>query len=392
MDFELTDEQVMLTDSVRRFMERESPVEYVRACDENHEFPERAWKKAAEAGFIGLPIADEYGGSGAGLVDVVLVLEEMALHSTGLAMALAMSTSFGVHSVGSYGSEAQKAEILPALVRGELRFAMGLTEPDAGFDTLNLTTRGRRVAGGWQIDGQKVFTTLAHLADYIVVLARTSPMTGRRGDGLSVFLVPSSTPGVAITPIKKIGNWQTGTNLVFLESVTVPDSAMLGEEGRGWDLLLHTLNSERITTAAIFLGTARAALRDSVEYAKERVVFGQSIGSYQAIQHPLAEVWTELEMTRLMMLRAASLHMDGRPCGTEATMAQWRAAEVAFRAADQGIQVLGGHGYTFDHDMQRYWRDSRVWRLGPISPEMAKNYLAMQLGLPKSYGASTPRS
>jgi acyl-CoA dehydrogenase len=385
MLFEPTEEQAMLVATVRDFMHRECPREYVRECDEAHRFPEEAWTAAARAGLTGIAVPEEYGGQRGTVVDAALALEEMARHSTALSMAITMATSFGVHSVGEYGSEAQKATILPGIASGEVRFALGLTEPDAGFDTLATKTRAARDGAGWRITGQKIFTTLAHLAEYVVVLARTS--TGeRRGDGLSIFLIPQGTAGMEVQPIKKLGNWQIGTNTVFLDGAHVGEEALLGDEGRGWELVLHTLNNERILTAAVFLGTARAALDDAVAYAKERAVFGRPIGTYQAIQHPLAELATDLELVRLMMLKAAALQSAGRSCGVEATMAQWRAAELAFDAADRGMQVLGGHGYTFDHDMQRYWRDARVWRHGPISPEMAKNFVAQSLGLPKSYG------
>lgn len=385
MDFELAEEQEMLRKTVREFVERECPKERARNLDRAKEFPVDMWDRIAEVGFLGIPIPEEYGGQGGTVLDQTIVLEELSRRSTALGYAFFLSSCFGGKSIEYYGNEEQKQHYLPRLANGEIRFALAMTEPSGGSDILSLSTFAEPHEDHYVVNGQKIFISNAQVAHYLIAVTRTQKDPEKRSRGLSILVIPADAKGVTITPIETVGIWGTGTNEVLFDDVAVPRENLLGEEGGGWYHLTKTLNNERILTAATDVGIAQAALEDMVDYAKEREAFGRPIGEYQAIQHYIADSAVELETARLLTYKAAWLETHGKPCDVEATMAKLWAANVACRAADKGIQVLGGYGYTMEFDMQRYWRDSRLNRLGPISDEMARNYIAMKLGLPKSY-------
>lgn len=385
MDFDFTPEQEMLRREIRDFMEKESPREYVRECDEKEEFPHELWGKLAEAGWIGLAIPEAYGGSGGSIMDLALVIEEIGRVNAGMARAFWTSTCFGANSVGVFGTDEQKDEFLPRLARGEIKFCFGVTEPDTGMDTLALKTLAVPDGDYYVINGQKTFITLAHMADYMLLMTRTTWGAPKKSFGITMFLVDAKAAGITTAPIKKLGGKALGINQVFLTDVRVPKACILGEVDHGWYHVLHTMNNERISVAAMALGVARAAFEDALEYAKQRVVFGKPIGQFQAIQHYLAEMFTEIETARWMVYRAAWLQSLGRPCGVEASMAKMVAGGAAFNVANKGMQILAGYSYSMEFDMQRYWRDARLWSMVPATDEMVKNFIGQSLGLPKSY-------
>ena len=386
LNFDLGEQKELLRQGIQKLVDRECPAEYVREMDEKEEFPRHVWDKLAEAGYLGIPIDPEYGGTGGDILDMVIVVEEMAKKSASIALTFMMSSCFGAKALAFAGNTEQKQEFLPRLARGEAMFAISVTEPDGGTDVLNvMKTTARAEGDDFIINGSKVWTTCAHLADYMVVYARTDPQAAKKTQGITIFLVDPKTAGIEIRKINKLGIRATSSFEVFYNDVRVPRSSILGREDYGFYDLLPMLNNERILVAAICLGLAQAAFNDALEYAKQRQAFGRPIGQFQALQHELARTRTDIELATLITYKAAWLQSLGRECGTEANMAKFVAANAACQAADRGMQVLGGYCYSMEFDMQRYWRDSRLYRIAPITDEMVLNFIGEQIGLPRSF-------
>jgi acyl-CoA dehydrogenase len=323
-------------------------------------------------------------------VELALAIEEVAASGAGAAAGFLfiLNSDFGAVTIVKHGNEEQKRRYLPGLAAGTLEFCMALTEPGAGTNTSRITTTARRDGDGYVVTGQKVFISGADRAGGMLLIARTSPAPegSTRTQGISLFLLDPRSPGIEIRPIDKLGIHMSSTNFVYFDNVRVPASGLVGEEGRGWRMLLDTLNPERIATTATCVGTGHLVLRLAAEYARERKVFGAPIGTHQGLTFPLAECKAQLELARLMNYKAAWAFDRGLSCGDETNMAKYVAAEAAFRAADQAMQVHGGYGYTTEYHIERYWRDVRLFRTAPVSQEMTLNYIAEHvLGLPKSY-------
>ena len=386
LNFDLGEQKDLLRQGIQELVEKECPAEYVREMDEKEEFPRHVWDKLAEAGYLGIPIDPEYGGTGGDILDMVIVVEEMAKKSASIALTFMMSSCFGAKALAFAGNTQQKQELLPRLARGEAMFAISVTEPDGGTDILNvMKTTARAEGDDFIINGSKVWTTCAHLADYMVVYARTDPQATKKTHGITIFLVDPKTEGIEIRKINKLGIRATSSFEVFYTDVRVPRSSILGRQDYGFYDLLPMLNNERILVAAICLGLAQAAFHDALEYAKQRQAFGRPIGQFQALQHELARTRTDIELATLITYKAAWLQSLGRECGMEANMAKLVAANTACQAADRGMQVLGGYCYSMEFDMQRYWRDSRLYRIAPITDEMVLNFIGEQIGLPRSF-------
>jgi acyl-CoA dehydrogenase len=387
MNFELTDEQLAFRESVRAFVKRECGPDAVRRCLAAGRHDEAVWRKMAEAGLLGVATETKYGGMGGDVMDMCLALEALAPVQV-VAGPYFTTICFGGKSVGYFGTEEQKARLLPGLCAGALRFALSITEPGGGTDVLGaLKTRARRDGNGWVIDGAKVFTSQADLADFLVVVARTTPAEEVRkaAEGVTIFLVPRDAPGVAMTEIDTVLEGAR-TFQIFYEGVRVGEEAVLGEVGRGFYQLLATLNNERIGIAALSVGLAQAALDEALAYAKEREAFGRKIAGFQALQHYAAEMATQIELARLATWRAAWLESNGKPRGVEATMAKMVAADVAVKVADRAMQMCGGMGLSNDMNLLRYWRAARVFQVGPITQEQCKNLIAEKmLGMPRGY-------
>jgi len=385
MDFKFTEEQELLRQTIRKFIEKECPREYQRDLDEKEEFPHDLWNKLAEMGMLGLIIHERYGGMGGNVVDMALAVEELGKGMFVLGDIFMQFNCFGPTTISFFGSERQKSEYLPRLARGEIKICLGVTENHSGTDALSLKTKAVEKDDYYLVNGHKMFTTGAHVSDYVMLMTRTTQEPKKKSRGISIFLVDLKTKGITINRLKKLGIKALGTCQLFFDDVTVPKENLVGERDRGWYHLLNTLNNERIVIAALCVGGAQAALDDAVQYAKERIVFERPIGQYQAIQHYIADMFTKIELARLMVNKAAWLQSNGLPCHIESNMAKLAASEAALYATSKGMQIMAGYGYMMEYDMQRYWRDTKLFEFAPITNEMVRNFLAERLGLPRSY-------
>lgn len=388
MDFQLNDSQVLLRDGARK-LARSFSDDYWAECDDKHRFPWDFYNAFAEAGWLGIAIPEQYGGGGQGILEAALLLQEIAASGAGMNGCSTMHlTIFGLNTIVKHGSESLRNEVLPAAADGSLHVCFGVTEPDAGTDTTRVSTFARRTDGGYVISGRKVWITKAGESQKMVLIARTARReeVARPTDGMSLFLIDIDPEHVHLRAIPKMGRNAVASYEVFIDDYFVPESARIGAEGEGFRYLLDGLNPERILLAHEALGIGRAAVERAVRYAKERVVFDRPIGQNQGIAFPLAEVATRLDAAELMARNAAWRYDNGLPCGREANMAKWLCADAGFTAADRAIQTLGGMGYAREYHVERYFRESRILRLAPVSQEMVMNYVATHvLGLPKSY-------
>ncbi len=386
MDFDLADEHADFRVMVRQWVDRLYPKERAREIEgQEGVFPEQLWRDMADAGFHGIGIEEEFGGQGGDAITQALLSRELTRNLGGLSGVWGISSFAGAKTIGLYGTSEQKSTLLPRLARGDIRFAIAITEPGGGTDLLGgMRTKITKVAEGWRLDGQKVWSSGSASADFLLVLARDASTPDQRGN-VTTVMVPTDTPGVEIRKIPKLGIRSLASCEVFLDGVTVNEEMLVGEPGKGFRQILATLNNERIITAAAALGVLDAVLELSLAYLSEREAFGRPIGQFQSLQHKVAEIVSWRDQSELLVYRAAWLETMGRPCGLEATLAHAVSAQYANQAADYGIQFLGGLGYSMETDMQRYWRDSRLYRIAPITTEMAYNMIAESQGLPRSF-------
>jgi acyl-CoA dehydrogenase len=388
MNFELTEAQEEIVRQVRTLCTN-YPDEYWREHDRRAEFPHDFFAAVAAAGYLGVAIPERYGGSGLGITEAALVMREVAASGGAMAAASSVHLSiFGVSPLVFHGSEEQKLRYLPKVVSGEMHVAFAVTEPDAGNDITHIKTAARRDGDNYVINGRKVFTTKAREAKRMLLLTRTTPFeqVTRKTDGMSLFFAELDPSAVEIRELEKLGRAAVDTNLLFIDNLKVSATDLIGGEGRGFHCLFDGLNPERILVAAEAIGIGRAAIAKAIRYAKERVVFGRPIGQNQAIAHPLADSYSKLEAAELMMLKAAWLFDNRKPCGPEANTAKLRAADAAFEACDRAVQTLGGYGYVREYDVERYFRECRLLKIAPVSQEMVLNSIAEHvLGLPRSY-------
>ena len=387
MDFALTEEQQTFREMVRRWVDAEAPKDWARELERREEeYPFELWDKLTEAGFHGIGVDEEYGGQGGDIIMQMLFARELARTLGGLLWTWGLTSFAGAKSIGLYGTPEQKRKFLPQIAAGKCRVSIGFTEPGGGTDVLGaMKTEAVRADGGWVINGGKMWCTAARAADYILLLARTDKNVEKRHQGLTLFFLPAQQKGVTATLLPKLGMRAMGSCQVHIENVFVPDDLVLGQPGRAWYMLLPTLNNERIMVGAQCLGAIDGVLEDALEYVKQRKAFGRVIGSFQILQHYIADIATMRQQAELMLYHTAWLQSTGRDCGIQANMLKMVASEYAVEAADLGIQILGGMGYSAETDMQRYWRDHRILRMTPISNEMVRNSIAESLGLPRSF-------
>jgi acyl-CoA dehydrogenase len=352
-------------------------------------FPEDFFQAFAASGWLGICIPEAYGGAQLGITEAAIMMQTIAQSGAGLSGASALHMNiFGLNPVVKFGTAEQKARMLPPLVAGRDKACFAVTEPDAGLDTLNLKTRAERSGDRYVVSGQKIWISTAQVATKVLLLARTTPADriAKRTDGLSLFYTDLDRRYVDIREIEKMGRKAVDSNELFIDGLPVPVEDRIGEEGKGFTLILHGMNPERILIAAEAVGLGRAALAKAVGYAKERKVFGSPIGRNQAIQHPLAACWMELEAANLMVFRAAALYDAGEPCGAEANAAKYLAAEAAFKTCETAVMSHGGMGYAREFHVERYLRESLITRIAPVTPHMILNFIAEKvLGLPRSY-------
>jgi acyl-CoA dehydrogenase len=387
MRFELEPELESFRQTVHDWVEREVPKDKALELEsKEHEFPHELWSQMAAAGFHAIGIEERYGGAGGDVTTQVVLARELARSLAGLTWVWGISSFAGGKSVGLYGTEEQKERFLPGLAAGDLRFAIAITEPSGGTDVLGaMRTTAQAADGGWRLNGQKIWCTAANDADYLLLLARSDRDVPKRTQGLTLFLVPTDSDGLELRRIPKLGMKAISSCEVFLDDVLVPEDLVLGEPGRAWYQLLGTLNNERIVLAALALGILDGVLEEALRYLHEREVFGKPLGQMQIMQHYVADIAIWRKQAELLTFNAASLQSRGLPCGNESNMAKLVASERAVEAADRGIQMFGGMGYSLETHMQRYWRDARIYRIAPINNEMVRNTIAESYGLPRSF-------
>jgi acyl-CoA dehydrogenase len=388
VDFELSEDQETIRKAVRELAANFDD-QYWMEKDQAHEFPAEFYRAFADAGWLGITTPEEYGGHGFGITEASLLLEEVAASGAGMNGASSMHLSiFGMHPVIVHGSEELKRENLPRIVSGDLHVCFGVTEPGAGLDTTRITTFARRHGEDYVVSGRKVWISKALESEKILLLTRTTPYdeVTKKTDGMTLFLTDLDRDHVDIRPINKMGRNAVSSNEVFIDDLMVPVSDRVGEEGRGFKYILDGLNPERMLIAAEALGIGRVALEKAVRYGNERVVFNRPIGMNQGLQFPLADSLARLDAAELVLRKATWLYDNGKPCGREANTAKYLCADAGFGAADRALQLHGGMGYSEEYHVSRYFRESRLMKIAPVSQEMILNFLGEHvLGMPRSY-------
>ncbi len=388
MNFDITDDQRAIQTAVQ---EACAPFtdEYWLRKDRDGGFPQDFYAAMASAGWLGIAMPEAYGGAGLGIAEAALMMETVSATGAGMSGASAIHMNvFGLHPVVVHGSDEQKRRWLPPIIEGVQKACFGVTEPNTGLNTLKLRTMAVRRGDRYVVNGQKVWISTAQVADKILLLARTTPIDEVKspGQGLSLFYTDLDRARIEVREIDKLGRKCVDSNQLFIDGLEIPVEDRIGEEGRGFEYILHGLNPERVLVAAEATGMGRAALRRAAAYAGERVVFDRPIGKNQGVQHPLAERWVDLEAATLLYQRAAWLYDQGRPCGAEANAAKFFCAEAGFRACETAVLTHGGFGYAKEYHVERYFRESMLPRIAPIAPQLILSFIAEKvLGLPKSY-------
>jgi acyl-CoA dehydrogenase len=388
MDFSLTEPQQEIRQAILKICGGFGD-EYWLERDRDGEFPHAFYRAIADGGWLGIAMPETYGGAGLGITEAAVMMQAIAESGAAFSGASALHMNiFGLNPVVVFGTDEQKARFLPPLIKGEEKACFAVTEPDAGLDTTRLKTRAVRQGNGYVIHGQKIWISTAQVADRVLLLARTTPLeeVKKVTEGLSLFYAALDRKYVEARVIDKMGRKAVDSNQLFFDGLPVPPEDRIGKEGKGFQYILHGMNPERILIAAEAIGTGRAALARAARYATERIVFGRPIGQNQAIQHPLAKCWAELEAANLMMLKAAALYDAGKPCGVEANAAKYLAAEAGFAACENAVMTHGGMGYAKEFHVERYLREIMIPRIAPVSRELILSHIAEKaLGLPKSY-------
>jgi acyl-CoA dehydrogenase len=388
MDFALSEEQELIRTQVRN-LARKFDWGYWRELDRTGEYPHEFFNTFAANGWLGTVIPTEYGGSGLGVTEACIVLEEICASGAGTSGASPIHFSmFPPQPIIKYGSEEMKRRYLPKIARGEMKLAFSVTEPNVGTDTAHIETTAVRDGDDWVINGRKVWCTNAQNADRVLILTRTTPydQVAKKTKGMTLFFPEMDRQAITVRLIEKMGRHAVDSNELFIDGLRVSHADMVGQEGEGFYHLIDGLNPERIVIAAEAVGIGKAAVERAVQYAKDRVVFGRPIGQNQGVQFPLAEAYARLEAAELLTFKAAWLYDHGYPCGKEANAAKLLAAEAGCEAVDHAVQTHGGFGYAKEFDVERLYREIRLYKIAPVSQQMALNYIGEHvLGLPRSY-------
>ena len=388
MDFALTHDQQAIQAAVAKVC-ADFGDDYWLKKDREGGFPHDFHAALAGAGWLGIAMPTKVGGAGLGITEAALMMQTVSESGGGIAAASAIHMNiFGLHPVVVFGTPEQQERWLPPLIAGEHKACFGVTEPNTGLNTLQLKTRAVRHGDHYLVNGQKIWISTAQVAQKILLLARTTPLaevSAPRG-GLSLFYTDLDRSTIDVREIEKMGRKAVDSNELFIDGLTIPVEDRIGEEGKGFDYILHGMNPERVLLAAEAIGLGRVALKRAANYAKERIVFDRPIGMNQGIQHPLAERWMELEAAQLMMLKAAWLYDQGKPCAAAANAAKYLGAEAGFRACETAVLTHGGMGYAKEFHVERYFREAMLPRIAPVSSQMIFCFIAEKiLGLPKSY-------
>jgi len=387
MNFSLTPEQEQIRDAVVKVC-APFDADYWLRKDHDGGFPDDFHRALADAGWLGIAMPENYGGAGLGISEAALMMHTISATGAGLSGASSVHMNiFGLHPVVVFGTDEQKRRWLPPLIEGRDRACFAVTEPNTGLNTLKLKTRAVREGSHYVVNGQKVWISTAQVATKMLLLARTTPIEECKGtEGLSLFYTDLDRTKIEVREIEKLGRKCVDSNQVFIDGLRIPVEDRVGEEGKGFSYILHGMNPERILIASEAIGLGRAALERAANYANEREVFGRPIGKNQAIQHPLAKSWMELEAAQLMVQKAAWLYDQHLPCAAEANSAKFLAAEACYGACENAIFTHGGMGYAKEYHVERYLRESWIPRLAPVSPQLILCFIAEKvLGLPKSY-------
>jgi acyl-CoA dehydrogenase len=388
MNFDLSEDQLAVRAAIEKVC---APFgdDYWLERDRTGVFPHDFHQAMARDGWLGICMPEEHGGAGLGVTEAAIMMQAIAEAGGGQSAASAVHMNiFGLNPVVVFGTPEQKARMLPPLIRGEEKACFAVTEPDAGLNTTRTKTKAVRDGDHYVMSGAKAFISTAQVAHKMLVLARTTPLeeAAKPTLGMSLFYTDLDRSKVEVRTIEKMGRHCVDTNQVFIDGLRVPVADRIGEEGRGFEYILHGMNPERILIAAEGIGLGKAALKRATQYAKERVVFDRPIGKNQGIQHPLAQCWMELEAATLMVMKAAALYDAGKPCGAEANAAKYLAGEAGFNACQTAVMTHGGYGYAKEYHVERYLREVLISRIAPISPQLILCFIAEKvLGLPKSY-------
>jgi acyl-CoA dehydrogenase len=388
MDFSESDDHRAIRDGVNAVVRRFDD-EYWLARDEDGQFPREFHRAMAEAGWLGITMPVEYGGAGLGVTEAVIMLHEVASHGGAMAAASTVHINlFGPHPIVVFGTPEQRSRWLPRLVQGQDQVAFGFTEPDAGLNTTAIKTFAQKVPGGYRVNGQKVWTSTAQVASKIMLLTRTTKLEdcARPTDGITIFYTDLDRSRIDVHRIPKMGRKAVDSNSIFIDGLFIPEADRIGEEGKGFSYILHSLNPERLLVAAEAIGIGQDALRRATRYARERVVFDRPIGQNQAIQHPLAERWMALEAAWTMVMKGAWLYDQHKPCGAEANTAKFLGARAGYDAALQAVLTHGGFGYAKEYHVERLLREVTITRIAPVTEQLILSFIAEKvLDLPKSY-------
>jgi acyl-CoA dehydrogenase len=388
MEFE-PDPSHSLIESTASQIAAEYGPEYWREKEENGEFASEFWDALAEADFHGLLVPEEYGGADMGMPEMGLAMETLCAEGCGMAGTWYLVLTAGMAAVGikEHGSEYQKERFLPDIAAGERNFSIGITEPRAGTNTLNVETSAEEDGDEYVINGEKAWITFSDRADNMILVTRTTPReeVDRRTNGISLFVLDMDSPGIEVSPIDKHAINYSKSCEVFFEDVRVPKENLLGERGGGWWPLVDMLNPERIGFAAAGTGIGKLAADHAIEYSNDREVFGQPIGTHQAVSFPITRAYARMETASLMRDKAAWLYEQGEDCGYETNVAKAVAVESGIEATRHAMQAFGGWGYATEYDVERWWREINLTRLAPVTQQMAYNHIGQELGFPRSY-------
>ncbi|MDR2856929.1 MAG: acyl-CoA/acyl-ACP dehydrogenase [Novosphingobium sp.] len=388
MDFSFTEDQQNIREAVLKHCSQFSD-DYWLERDRSGEYPHDFHKSMAEAGWLGIAMPEAVGGSGLGITEAAVMMQAVAESGGGMTAASTIhGPVFGLEPVMLFGTEEQQRRMIPPIIDGREKMCFAVTEPNTGLDTTSLRTRAEKVEGGYRVNGEKVWITNAHVADRVLLIARTTPLeeVGKKTGGLTLFYTRLDRERIEHRLIPKMGRHAVGSNMLFISDLFIPEEDRIGAEGQGFKILLQGLNPERILLGAEATGLGRVAIRRAAKYAQERVVFGRPIGQNQGIQHPLAKAWMQVEAASLMVFRAATLFDRGADCGVEANSAKYLAAEAGYEACQTAVMSMGGMGYAQEYHVERYLREVLIPRIAPVSPHQIMNFIAERvLELPKSY-------
>lgn len=376
----LNDEQRMWKDQVDRFMEREIGREYIRKCDANREYPYEGYEKIARQDWLRLLIPEDHGGFGGTIFDYALMCEALSRYGFDFATGFMVST-FTAMNIVKFGTDEQKATYLEPFMRGEIRFSISISEPQAGSDAANTRTRAVRDGDGWVLRGQKLWCSGASARNVVIAMLVRSDAEAKKHAGLSVFLIPNDSPGLDIRRLPTMARRATGTTEIFVDDARVGSHQLLGEAGKGWSIITDHLELERIAVSAGYVGNAQQAVDDALRYAHDRIQFDQPIVNFQVIRHMLADMQTQVDAARLLVYRAADLATRGTPCAKEVSMGKLFASETLQNVTRQGMQIMGGHGMLPEADMERYFREGMQSTIGGGTSQIQRTIIAKAMRL-----------